>query len=246
MFLKNGPKKIRNIVVNNALLLVLTTGIIAFALSCKHYIPVENSSPGSSPDNPPATSTCSSDTVYFQQHVLPLFISNCAMSGCHDAASHKEGINLTSYSSIMAGGIRAGYPGSSKLYKVIIDGSMPQPPYNKLSQDQINLLNKWITQGAKNNSCVDAACDTANVTFAVSIKPIITNKCQGCHSSSSAGGGYDLSTYAGVKTVVTNGKLWGSVNFTSGYSAMPKGGTKLSTCELAKIKKWIDAGAPNN
>lgn len=246
MSLKSGSKKIQSICRNKALFLALSTGIIAVALSCKHYIPVENGSPGSSADNPPATNTCSADTVYFQQQVLPIFISNCAMSGCHDAASHKEGINLTSYSSIMAGGIRAGNPGSSKLYQVIIDGSMPQRPYNKLSQDQINLLNKWITQGAKNNSCVDAACDTANVTFAVSIKPIITNKCQGCHSSSSAGGGYDLSTYAGIKTVVDNGKLWGSVNFLSGYSAMPKGGTKLSTCELAKIKKWMNAGAPNN
>jgi uncharacterized membrane protein len=246
MSLKSGSKKIRSGVRNQVWLFALSIASIVFAVSCKHYIFVENASPGSGPDNPPATSTCSADTVYFQQQVLPIFISNCAMSSCHDAASHKEGVTVNSYSAIMAGGIRAGNPGSSKLYRVITDGSMPPRPYNKLTQEQINTLNKWIAQGAKNNSCIDAACDTANVIFTTSIKPIITNKCLGCHSSSSAGGGYDLSTYAGIKTVVNNGKLWGSVNFLGGYSAMPKGGTKLSTCELARIRKWIDAGAPNN
>lgn len=226
--------------------LILCVSSLVFVLSCKHYIPDVNNAPGSNPGTPPATSTCSADTVYFQQQVLPIFISNCAMSGCHDAATHEEGLTLNSYSNIMAGGIRAGNPGNSKLYRVITDGSMPPQPYSKLSQDQISLLNKWITQGAKNNSCVDAACDTANVTFASSIKPIVANQCQGCHSGSSAGGGYDLTTYTGIKAVVDNGKLWGSVNFLTGYSAMPKGGTRLSTCALTKIKKWIDAGAPNN
>lgn len=243
----NPPNQfVNSLSVKKYLFLAVNVCVIVFAPSCKHYIPIENALPGSGPDNPPATSTCSADTVYFQQQVLPVFISNCAMGGCHDATSHKEGINLTSYSTIMAGGIRAGNPGSSKLYKVIIEGSMPPRPYSALTQDQINILNKWITQGAKNNSCVDAACDTANVTFTASVKGIITNKCQGCHSSSSPGGGYDLSTYNGIKAVVDNGKLWGSVNFLSGYSAMPKGGTKLSTCELARIRKWIAAGAPNN
>ncbi|HEY6955945.1 MAG TPA: c-type cytochrome domain-containing protein [Flavisolibacter sp.] len=243
----NAPKRLPGILsLKIYMALAVTVSMIAFASSCKHYIPIENASPGSGPNNPPATSTCSVDTIYFQQQVLPVFISNCAMSGCHDAASHKEGINLTSYSGIMSGGIRAGNPGSSKLYNVIIDGSMPPRPYSTLTQDQINSLNKWITQGAKNNSCVDATCDTANVTFTASVKGIIANKCQGCHSSSSPGGGSDLTTYNGVKAVVNNGKLWGSINFLSGYSAMPKGGTKLSTCELAKIRKWIAAGAPNN
>jgi hypothetical protein len=238
----------KGIALKKPLLLAMTISVFAFVLSCRHHIPGVTDSPPNpvDPGGPPPTSACSADTIYFQQQVLPIFVSNCAMSGCHDNASHKEGITLTSYTSVMAGGIRAGNPGSSKLYSVIVDGSMPPQPYNKLTQDQINAINKWITQGAKNNSCVEATCDTANVTFSLSVKPIITNKCQGCHSASSPGGGYDLSTYTGVKTTVTNGKLWGSVNFLTGYSAMPKGGSKLSTCELAKIKKWIDAGAPNN
>lgn len=229
--------------------LVMSVSLIALIISCKHQIPGITGTGGSG-ENPPASSTCSADTIYFQQQVLPIFVSNCAMSGCHDNASHEEGMVLTSYSGIMSGGIRAGNPGSSKLYKVITTSNsgdrMPPPPRNPLSQDQISLIYKWISQGAKNNSCVNAVCDTTNVTYLTTIKPIISNKCQGCHSSSSAGGGYDFSTYAGIKARVDDGRLWGSVNYVPGYSAMPKNGIKLSTCELAKIKKWIDAGAPNN
>ena len=33
----------------------------------------------------PDTSLC------FERDILPIFISNCAKSGCHDASSHQEG-----------------------------------------------------------------------------------------------------------------------------------------------------------
>jgi len=233
----------------------MSVSVIVSAISCKHEIPGITDSPGSGlpgsqANTPPAASTCSADTVYFQQQVLPVFISNCAMSGCHDDASHKDGIILTSYSGIMAGGIRAGNPGKSKIYKVISttkpDDRMPQPPRNPLSQEQISLISKWIGQGAKNNSCVNASCDTSNSTYSASIKYIISDKCLGCHSGSPPAGGYDFSTYAGVKARVNDGKLWGAVNHVPGYSAMPKNGPRLSACELAKIKIWIDTGAPNN
>src|SRR6185369_2683308 len=49
-------------------------------------------------------STCDPDTVYFANDILPLFISNCAKSGCHDAASHQEGIILDTYSHIISTG----------------------------------------------------------------------------------------------------------------------------------------------
>lgn len=235
--------------LRNLFFLVTIVFLTALIISCKHQIPGVTDSPGSG-DNPPASSTCSPDTAYFQQQVLPIFVSNCAMSGCHDPSSHEEGLVLTSYSGIMSGGIRPGNPGNSKIYKVITTSNaedrMPQPPRNPLSQEQINLINRWISQGAKNNSCVSATCDTANVTYSASIRPIITGKCQGCHSSTSPGGGYDFTTYAGVKARVDDGRLWGAVNYMPGYSAMPKNGIRLSTCDLAKIKKWMDAGAPNN
>ncbi|RYY42338.1 MAG: hypothetical protein EOO06_21310 [Chitinophagaceae bacterium] len=74
----------------------------------------------------------------------------------------------------------------------------------------------------------------------------MTNKCVGCHSGTPPQGGINYTTYAGVKAKVDDGRLWGAINHAAGFSPMPKGGTKLSDCEIKQFKKWMDAGAPNN
>lgn len=228
----------------------LVAGVVlscAFILSCKHELPEPAGGGGT---NPPGAA-CSPDSVYFQQQVLPIFISNCSMSGCHDAASHQDGVILTSYSSIMStGGVRPGNPTDSDLYEKITENDprdvMPPPPQAPLSQQQKEIIFKWIAQGAKNNSCETTSCDTANVTFTSSVKTIITNKCQGCHGGGAPQGGINLTTYTDVKAKVDDGKLWGSINHLQGFSPMPKNGIKLSDCEIAVFRKWIAAGAPNN
>jgi len=173
------------------------------------------------------------------------------MGGCHDAAAHQEGIVLTTYQSVMStGGIRPGNPNNSKAYRKIMETNngdrMPPPPRAKLSQEQADLIKKWILQGAANNSCQNAVCDTASVTYSITIKTLIGNKCQGCHSGISAAAGIDLSNYSGVKARIDDGRLWGAVNQLPGYKPMPQAGFKLSACELAQIRIWMDAGAPNN
>ena len=50
----------------------------------------------------------------------------------------------------------------------------------------------------------------------------------------------------GVKAIASNGKLIGTVNWASGFSPMPKGGSKLPNCNITKLQQWINAGAPNN
>jgi hypothetical protein len=40
--------------------------------------------------------------------------------------------------------------------------------------------------------------------------------------------------------------LYGALSWAAGYKTMPQGGSKLSDCQLAKIKSWVDAGAPQN
>jgi hypothetical protein len=89
-------------------------------------------------------------------------------------------------------------------------------------------------------------CDTANVTYSGSVIPILISNCTVCHGGSTPSAGIKLDTYADVKVQVTNGRLWGAVSQAVSFSPMPKNGTKMSTCNLTKIKKWIDAGAPNN
>ncbi len=224
---------------------LLGVTVIVLVGSCKHEIPFF--APDSTTSSGDTSTPCDPNKIYFQQQVLPILISNCAKSGCHDNASHKEGIVLTSYNSTMqTGGIRPGYPNNTKIYTEITKGEMPPAGSTPLTTVQKNLIYNWILQGAENLVCQSMCGDTVNVTYSLSVNPIILNKCQGCHSGSNLQGGIDLSSYLAVKVQVNNGKLWGAVNWSPGFSPMPKNGNKLSTCELTKIQKWIVQGAPNN
>lgn len=230
-------------------LLLIISSVIIF--SCKHSASDILNNGGNGGSGGGNTSTpCDPSKIYFQQQVLPILISNCAMSGCHDDASHQDGVVLTSYTKVMAtAGIRPGNAGSSDLYKAIIDNDpddrMPRPPQNPLTTQQKQLISQWIQQGAQDLVCA-SMCDSSTFTFSGAIQPIIQNKCQGCHSGTSAQGGIDLSTYTLIKAKVNDGKLWGSINQLPGFSPMPKNGTKLSDCEIKQFQKWIAAGSPNN
>ena len=228
---------------------------LSFVIACKH----ETLAPGNNtgPTGPIDTVTvnnvegwkCSADTVYFQYDVLPVLVSSCATSGCHDAITKEDGYQLTDYKNAIKKGVSAGRANNSKLYAEIANGSMPPRNANiTMTQAQKDVIAKWINQGAKNLTCNPnfGTCDSTNVKFSTFIAPLVQNKCLGCHTATSAGGGVVLNSYATIKTSVQSGKFWGSVNHASGFSAMPKGTDKMPQCDLNKIKAWINRGALNN
>jgi hypothetical protein len=89
--------------------------ILSVFYACRHEIPEKNAeivTPS------PTTNRCSPDSVYFVNEILPIISSNCTMSGCHDAASHKEGVILTNYTNIMKY-VTPGNASRSKLYTII-------------------------------------------------------------------------------------------------------------------------------
>ena len=91
------------------------------------------------------------------------------------------------------------------------------------------------------------ACDTAGVTYSGAVVSLLTsNGCLSCHSGGAPSGGVLLNSYTSVRAVALNGKLYGAINHSAGFSPMPKGGNKMNSCSINKIKAWIDAGAPNN
>lgn len=227
-----------------ATVLVLLTIIIA----CRHELlyPANNTGGGTGGGGIPQN-VCSPDTAYFVNDIMPIISSNCTMSGCHDDITHADGVNLTTYSKILKY-VKPGNAADSKLYKVIIKTGgdrMPPAPMPSLTTAQKALIQKWINQGAKNNSC-SGRCDTAIFTYSGAVKPLMDNKCVGCHNPSNLGGNINLSTYDAVKIVALNGKLYGSVSHQSGYSPMPKNAAKLSDCEIIQIQKWITSGSLNN
>jgi mono/diheme cytochrome c family protein len=118
------------------------------------------------------------------------------------------------------------------------------PPVGKpqLTQAQIDLIYTWIAQGAQNNFCDQANCDTSTVTYTNTIAPLLQNKCVGCHSGNNPGGNVLLTSYASVKAAGQSGQLLGSVLRVSPYSPMPKGGNPLPACEIASIRTWIREG----
>ena len=225
-----------------------------FWYSCKHEpVDIEGFEINDNTDTVQTSNSCSSDTSYFENDVLPIIASNCAISGCHGNGTASDGVSLENYNSIVnTGDIRTGNPGGSDLYEVITetdpDKLMPPPSSGKsLNAQQIETIRLWIDQGAKNNACIDNSnCDTLNVGFSSEIQVILQNNCLGCHSGAVPQGQIDLSTYSNVKIYVDNGKLFGAVNHESGYVAMPQGQPKLDDCKILTIKAWINQGAQNN
>jgi mono/diheme cytochrome c family protein len=194
--------------------------------------------------------TCNPDTVYFASQILPLMLSSCAMSGCHDVISKKDGVIMTDYTNIMKI-VKAGNPTSSKLYKSLIDTDpedrMPMAPIPPFTQSQIDLVYKWIAQGAKNNACVNnslANCTTSNMSFTRDIQPIFAANCNGCHNATAPSAGINLTTYNGTNAI--SSRLVGSITHAAGYAPMPTASIKLSTCDINKISAWITQGKLNN
>jgi cytochrome c5 len=199
--------------------------------------------------------TVGSDSICFVQKILPLFISNCAMAGCHDGLSQDEEDDLyplNSYATIRQH-VTPFNLSSSKVYRAVNgqdEDLMPPPPKSPLTAVQKELMKKWILDGALNSDCPDANCDTTGtIGFTADVKPIIDNYCVSCHNSSVTSGGVNLNGYAQVKAYaesIRNGTpvLIGTIRQMAGFKAMPPS-TKLDECSIRKIELWINLGANN-
>jgi hypothetical protein len=215
--------------------------ILIIIISCHHKADLSTAPPKPAPPGPEFK--CSHDTTYFQNTVLPIILTGCARTGCHDAATHKEDLILDSYSNIRNLVVPFN-PQSSKLYTVLFSGDDERmPPDSPFTVDQKSIIYWWINQGAHNNRCDSTGCDSANVTYTSSISPIIRSWCLGCHSGSNPSHGLHLETYAEVVACANSNRLMGAIRQETGFSPMPQGG-KLSICEIALFQKWINLGKP--
>ena len=208
--------------------------------SCVHQPPLDMD--GTFSEN------CDPDSVYFGNTILPILQSNCAMSGCHDAESHREGINLSSYYDIMNSDVVViGKPNKSELIHVLTANGndlMPPQPNLALTSDQISLIQIWIEQGAKFNTC--GGCDTSLFAFSANIWPIIQTNCTGCHSGPNPDGGVALTNHTQVAASANNGSLMGVLTATNGYNLMPQNSNGLPQCKITQIENWINNGTPND
>jgi len=88
--------------------------------------------------------------------------------------------------------------------------------------------------------------DTSAVSYTQKVVPILQQYCYSCHTGGFPSGNILMGTYAADKAIGQNGSLYGSISYATGYSPMPKGMSKMTSCQIATIKKWVDSGMPNN
>lgn len=90
--------------------------------------------------------------VSLKNDVVPIFQTNCSITGCHDAAgSHSPSLVPENvYNSLINGSyVNTIEPEKSKIYQEITVGGMP--PSGKLGTNDLKIILGWITDGAKNN-----------------------------------------------------------------------------------------------
>jgi mono/diheme cytochrome c family protein len=91
----------------------------------------------------------------FAKDVMPILKASCLK--CHDAKNHKGSLDMTSYDTLKKGGkggpgFTAGDPDKSAIVSSI-SGDKPDMPKKAapLKKDQVDLIARWIKEGAKNN-----------------------------------------------------------------------------------------------
>jgi len=211
---------------------LISLAVFLITSGCKHQI--------SDAEDTPKPIAAKADSVCFNTQILPLFISNCTMSACHNKTSTRGGWQFTNYA-----GIKPGID-NKKIMESIKESNPADrmPPAGPLSAEQIALIEKWISQGATEKMCPNN-CDTFQVKYTTHIATMISDNCLGCHKgNATSGGGINLENYANVQSQTMTGKLICSVKQLSACSPMPKNGAKLGVCDIRKLEIWKAAGCP--
>lgn len=113
------------------------------------------------------------ETVSYSQDIQPVFTTNCSFPGCHNSIDKRAGIDLTSWESLILNGSDFGaevIPYNSRWSHMLMhinrvdtnispfsEPLMPKVkvPYangQPLLRNTIELITKWIDQGAKNDN----------------------------------------------------------------------------------------------
>lgn len=228
-----------------SLLIIITT--FAWVTSCTHDANISNI-----------------PEVCFEADILPIFINNCAMAGCHDGGGGGESrLVLNNYVDI-SHSVTPGNPNSSRSYQAIIGkgGEGRMPPGQPLSLENRTLIRIWIEQGANLTTCGGTTGGggvggttggTLRACFSRDILPVLISRCgtAGCHDAITHAEGRTYISYSSTMTSVSpgnpsNSRLYQAIKTTSGEGKMPPSGKpQLSAVEIDSIGKWIGYGALN-
>ncbi|MBL8849463.1 MAG: DUF1553 domain-containing protein [Planctomycetaceae bacterium] len=130
------------------------------------------------------------DAPSFTAEIQPVLAAKCGR--CHSAEVQKGELDLRSPQGILKGSesgavIVAGKPDESRLYEVLHSGEMPPDGDNPLTDEEIDLVRRWIEAGAP----LPATAAVRTVTEQDAV-PILLLRCTACHGLRKQEGGLDL------------------------------------------------------
>ena len=107
------------------------------------------------------------DQVCFQEKILPIFQTGCAISGCHNGSNNEAGYDFSSYEGIMQA-ISPGSPDKSKAYKgdhqEMENARSHASQQAPIPESERTLIRLWIAQGALNTTCTSSGVVTGTAS----------------------------------------------------------------------------------
>ncbi|CAA9420066.1 MAG: hypothetical protein AVDCRST_MAG64-2822, partial [uncultured Phycisphaerae bacterium] len=116
--------------------------------------------------------------VSFSKDLRPLLNANC--NACHKPEKSKADLDMTTYAALMKGGkggavVTPGEPAKSKLLAVCVGDEPEMPPVGEgepLTKPQTALIERWIKQGAKDDTLAPGMAKVPTPVYAV--PPVVT------------------------------------------------------------------------
>ncbi len=117
----------------------------------------------------------------FDTDILPLFQAKCLR--CHGEKVHKAELDLRTPATILKGGesgavLMPGQPEKSLLFQKVHEGTMPPAKKDRLTAAEVDILRRWIADGAPSGS--EAVATTLNQHDVI---PILLRRCTVCHGA---------------------------------------------------------------
>jgi len=196
--------------------------------------------------------------VSFEREVMPLLEKRC--NKCHYPEEQRGGLDLTRIATILRGGDDLGpaivpsKPDDSPIIQVLTGAKKPEMPKKgeKLPAAEIELLRRWIAEGARDDSPTFPNEDVA--FFESEIRPVLAGRCFKCHAGDEPEHGLRLTSRQSILTggqrrpAAVAGKPEASLLLTAirheGELKMPRRGDKLSDAQIAAFEQWIAKGLP--
>jgi len=197
-----------------------------------------------------------SDPISFRHDIQPILEASCVK--CHGPDKQKSDFRLDNFNALVAGGgsgipgIVAGDPIESYLLELVTtdDEEDRMPPIDEsdpLPTAQIDLLTRWIAQGAPGPELT--------VDFHTQVEPIFAANCYECHGPDHQESSFRLDQRtsllrggdSGAPAIVpgdpTTGELFARIHSDDKEFRMPRQGDPLASSDRELLANWIAEGA---